>query len=191
MEMVGERCIPIAREALWEFLNDVNALKECIPGCESIEQLSAFENLVTLVATVGPVKARFKGKMRLENLNPPASYRIVFEGAGGAAGFCKGEALVNLNETASDTTLCYAVKAQIGGKLAQLGSRLIDAAAQKITNDFFASVIQLVCAQSAAASASSVPTAADEPNSRRRWHLWWSIAALVAVGVMLVAWLIA
>lgn len=137
MEMNGEQRIPTSQQAVWEALNDLDVLKACIAGCEAIERVTESEHHVTLTAAVGPVKAKFKGKMHLEDLNPPNFYRIRFEGQGGVAGFAKGEAAVSLTSEGAGTLMSYTVHAQVGGKLAQVGSRLIDAAATKIADDFF------------------------------------------------------
>jgi len=137
MDMSGEQRIPGTQQRVWDGLNDLDILKACIDGCESIERVSPTEHHLTLTAAVGPVKAKFKGKMHLENLDPPNSYRIRFEGQGGVAGFAKGEAAVSLSQDGADTILAYKVHAQVGGKLAQIGSRLVDAAAAKVADDFF------------------------------------------------------
>ena len=137
MELKGQQRIPAQQQAVWEGLNDLDVLKACIAGCESIERLSDTEHHVLLTAAVGPVKAKFKGKMHLEDLAPPNSYRIRFEGQGGVAGFAKGDARVVLTADGAETLMDYTVHAKVGGKLAQVGSRLIDAAAAKIAEDFF------------------------------------------------------
>ena len=123
---------------MWEALNDPEVLKACIPGCESIDKVSDAEYTVAMVASVGPVKARFNGKLKLSDLNPPSSYSIAFEGSGGAAGFGKGSAHVDLVPEDSSTRLRYSANASVGGRLAQVGSRLIDGVARKMADDFFA-----------------------------------------------------
>ena len=139
MEMTGEQRIPASQEQTWQALNDPAVLKECVPGCEAIDRVGDNEYAVQLTARVGPVSAKFKGKLLISNLKPPHSYSIAFEGQGGVAGFAKGGADVSLRREGSDTTvLGYQVKASVGGKLAQIGSRLVDAAAQKVAGDFFA-----------------------------------------------------
>jgi carbon monoxide dehydrogenase subunit G len=140
MELQGERIIPAPVSATWEALNDPAVLKACIAGCESLERTgdNAFAAVVAL--KVGPVSARFRGNLQMTNVDAPQRYTINFEGQGGAAGFGKGSADVSLlaeGDTGAQTRLAYAAKAQIGGKLAQIGSRLVDAAAGKIANDFF------------------------------------------------------
>jgi uncharacterized protein len=137
MEMSGEQLIPATQAQTWAALNDPEILKACVPGCESIDRTSDTEYVVQMTARVGPVSAKFKGKMTLSNLKPPHSYSIAFEGQGGVAGFAKGGADVSLASEGHDTRLTYKVKANVGGKLAQIGSRLVDAAANKVANDFF------------------------------------------------------
>ena len=138
MVMDGEVQLPAPREVVWAKLNDAEVLKACIPGCESLEKLSETEFQAVAVVKIGPVKAKFKGKVRLSDLDPPNSYRISGEGEGGAAGFAKGGAKVSLADKDGGTLLTYDVEAQIGGKLAQLGQRLINSAAKKTADDFFA-----------------------------------------------------
>ncbi|MDX1375423.1 MAG: carbon monoxide dehydrogenase subunit G [Burkholderiales bacterium] len=137
MEMNGEQRIPATQQRTWEALNDPEVLKACVPGCESIEKLSDTDYQVLMTARVGPVSAKFKGKLSLSDLDPPNAYSIAFEGQGGVAGFGKGGARVRLEPENDETVLRYDVKASVGGKLAQIGSRLVDAAAKKIANDFF------------------------------------------------------
>ena len=138
MEMTGEQRVPASQAETWKALNDPDVLKACVPGCESIDRVSDSEFAVQMTARVGPVSAKFKGKLTLSNVKPPQSYSIAFEGQGGVAGFAKGGADVALTADGADATrLAYKVKANVGGKLAQIGSRLVDAAAQKVANDFF------------------------------------------------------
>jgi hypothetical protein len=137
MEMKGEQLIPASQDATWNALNDPQMLKSCVPGCESITPAGDNAYEVLMVARVGPVSAKFKGKLTLSDIKPPQSYSISFEGQGGAAGFAKGGAQVRLSEEGSSTKLSYDVKANVGGKLAQIGSRLVDAAARKVADDFF------------------------------------------------------
>jgi len=137
MEMSGEENIPASQDDTWAALNDPEMLKACVPGCESIDRTAENEYQVLMVARIGPVSAKFKGKLALSDLNPPNSYAIAFEGQGGAAGFGKGSAQVQLAPDGEGTKLSYQVKANVGGKLAQIGSRLVDAAARKIAQDFF------------------------------------------------------
>jgi carbon monoxide dehydrogenase subunit G len=137
MDMTGERRIPAPRQRVWEGLNDPEILKQSIPGCETIEKVSDTEFTAKVTARVGPVKASFAGKVTLSDLDPPAGYTISGEGTGGVAGFAKGGAKVSLEEEGGETVLRYEVQAQVGGKLAQIGSRLIDGTARKMADDFF------------------------------------------------------
>jgi len=138
MEMNGERHIAAPRELVWQALNDPEALKAAIPGCESIEKLSDTDLTAKLAIKIGPMAAKFSAKVKLENLNPPASYTISGEGNGGAMGFAKGGADVALEAVSpTETILRYSVKAQVGGKMAQLGARLIDSTAKQMADQFF------------------------------------------------------
>jgi carbon monoxide dehydrogenase subunit G len=137
MTMTGEVQLPATREVVYEKLNDAEVLKTCIPGCEELNKDSDTEFRVVATNKIGPVKARFKGKVHLTDLDPPNGYRISGEGDGGVAGFAKGGAAVSLTEKDGGTLLTYNVEAQIGGKLAQLGQRLINGAAKKLADQFF------------------------------------------------------
>jgi uncharacterized protein len=137
MEMSGEQLIPASQQETWEALNDPQVLKACVPGCEAIDHIAGNEYQVQMTARVGPVSAKFKGRLTLSDIKPPHSYSIAFEGQGGPAGFAKGGAQVKLTPQEGQTKLSYDVKASVGGKLAQIGSRLVDAAAKKVADDFF------------------------------------------------------
>jgi len=137
MEMTGERLIPLSQDATWKALNDPAVLKDCIPGCESIERVADDEYDVVLTAKVGPVSAKFKGRMRVTDADPPRAYTLSFEGQGGVAGFAKGDAAVTLVPEGSGTRLSYIAKANVGGKLAQVGARLIDGVAKQLAGKFF------------------------------------------------------
>ena len=138
MELTEQHILPVLQQHAWDALNDTTVLHICIPGCESIEADGENAYKVSMRAAVGPVKAHFKGRMVLTDINAPHSYTVVFEGQGGAAGFAKGSARVTLApEGESSTKLSYSAKAQVGGKLAQIGSRLVDGAARKIAGEFF------------------------------------------------------
>ena len=137
MEMTGEQLIALPQQATWNALNDPDVLKDCIPGCESITRLSDNEYEVVLTAKVGPVSARFKGKMTVTDADPPRAYTLSFEGQGGVAGFAKGESTVTLAPEGKGTRLTYIAKATVGGKLAQVGARLIDGVARKMAEQFF------------------------------------------------------
>jgi carbon monoxide dehydrogenase subunit G len=137
MDMTGERRIPAPRQTVWEALNDPEVLKASIPGCESLEKIGDDQMKATAAVKVGPISARFSGKVQLTDIDPPNGYRISGEGQGGVAGFAKGGANVALADDGSDTLLSYQVNAQVGGKLAQLGGRLIDATAKQMADAFF------------------------------------------------------
>ena len=138
MELKGERMLPADRDTAWKALNEVEVLKRCVPGCESITPIGENEYEVVMTAAIGPVKSRFKGKMQLADIQPPRAYTLKFDGSGGAAGFARGEAKVELIEVSpQQTKLVYVANAQVGGKLAQVGSRLIDAASGAMADKFF------------------------------------------------------
>jgi uncharacterized protein len=137
MTMTGEVQLSASRDRVWAMLNDPAVLKACIPGCEQLELNANNEFQAVATIKIGPVKARWKGKVRLSELDPPNSYRISGEGEGGVAGFAKGGATVSLTDRDGGTLLSYNVEAQIGGKLAQLGQRLVNSAAKKTADDFF------------------------------------------------------
>jgi carbon monoxide dehydrogenase subunit G len=152
MQMNDSQRIPAPMQKVWEALNNPDILRQCIPGCQSLDMSVPNEMTATVVLKVGPVKATFGGKVTLSDLDPPRSYRISGEGNGGIAGFAKGGALVSLSEDGPDATiLSYQVDAQIGGKLAQLGGRLIDSTSKKLAGQFFASFGELVGKQPAEA----------------------------------------
>lgn len=166
MEMSGEHRIPAPRDKVWAALNDPEVLKQCIPGCESLDTNEAGDGFDARVkAKVGPVKATFDGSVRLQNVNAPESYTISGEGKGGAAGFAKGSADVQLKEDGGETVLTYQVKAQVGGKLAQIGSRLIDSTAKKYANDFFSKFAEIV-GGSGGAEATTAEEPAPQPAER-------------------------
>jgi uncharacterized protein len=136
--MTGEQLIPASQKDTWDALNDPEVLRACVPGCESITLVNPNEYQVLMTARVGPVSAKFRGRLSLFDIKPPGSYSLAFEGQGGAAGFAKGAAQVKLQAAnAKETKLSYEVKANVGGKLAQIGSRLVDAAAKKVADEFF------------------------------------------------------
>ncbi len=137
MEMSGHKLIPETREMVWKALNDPEILRRCVPGCQSLEKTSDTGMVATAAIRVGPVSAKFGGTISLSELNAPVSYRITGEGQGGVAGFARGSAFIRLEEVAGGTMLNYSVDAQVGGKLAQLGGRLIDATARKLSEAFF------------------------------------------------------
>jgi hypothetical protein len=202
MEMTGEQLIPAPQAEVWRALNDPAVLKECVPGCESIDPSGENVYQVLMVAKVGPVSAKFKGKLTLSDVKPPDSYSIAFEGQGGAAGFAKGGAHVKLlSENQQQTKLSYEVKANVGGKLAQIGSRLVDAAARKIADDFFTRFNDKLSVKGGAAGhtdghaeedhtaghAAPVPRDPDLPSVSDSTLMFIAAGALVVVGVSLFA----
>ncbi|GMV01430.1 MAG: carbon monoxide dehydrogenase subunit G [Burkholderiaceae bacterium] len=193
MNLQGERLIAATPDATWAALNDPETLKACIAGCETLDRVADDEFLATMAMRIGPVNARFKGRLKLQDVVPPVSYTIAFDGQGGVAGFGKGSADVRLAPEATGTRLTYAARAQVGGKLAQVGSRLVEGAAAKITDDFFAAFeARLAPAPAVADAAAAAPgmlaeRAAGAPPAsaaaRRRW-LVWIVVALVAAALV-------
>ncbi|HYF21586.1 MAG TPA: carbon monoxide dehydrogenase subunit G [Ramlibacter sp.] len=137
MEMQGNRTLPVTQQQAWDALNDPEVLKACIPGCEKVERVGDDRFTVGMAVKIGPVAAKFAGKITLGDVNPPESYTLQFDGQGGAAGFGKGTAKVALAPAPAGTDLTYAVTAQVGGKIAQVGQRLIDGVARSMAEDFF------------------------------------------------------
>ena len=178
MEMSSTRNVPAPVATVWAALNDPAILKECIPGCDTIEPDGENAYRIALAARIGPVAAKFTGRMQLADIDPPNGYTLSFEGQGGGAGFAKGDAKVSLvpAENGAATALSYTVKAQVGGKIAQIGSRLVDGAAQKLADDFFGKFSDTVAAK---AGSAPVP-AVDEPVEKTpSWVRYVAIAILV------------
>jgi len=170
MKMNGEFRVPTDRETVWRALNDPEVLKECLPGCREIEKTSDTEMTATLALKVGPVKATFAGGVTLSDLDPPNAYTLSGQGQGGAAGFASGEAKVRLVEDGSGTVVHYDVDAKVGGKLAQIGSRLIDSTAKKLSKQFFDSLAEKLGggeeadeAEAAAPAVEAQPTQPEPP----------------------------
>ncbi|HEY9064304.1 MAG TPA: carbon monoxide dehydrogenase subunit G [Burkholderiaceae bacterium] len=191
MELQGERLIPAPVEATWAALNDPAILKACIAGCESLEKTGDDAYTAVVAVKVGPVSARFKGNLQLTNIAAPNGYTINFDGQGGVAGFGKGSADVKLApDGAQATKLSYLARATVGGKMAQVGARLIDAAAAKITDDFFKAFeaqLQAAAAPAEAAVTTTAPPAAAAPERGGKVStLWWLIAAVVVLAAIYV-----
>jgi uncharacterized protein len=178
MELRGERHIPAAVDTTWAALNDPMILKACITGCESLERSGPDAFLVVVAVKIGPVGARFKGHLRMTDVRAPHGYTIHFEGQGGVAGFGKGSAEVSLSPDATGTRLGYLARASVGGKLAQLGSRLIDAAAAKMAEDFFKAFEARL---SPPAPPEAIAATAHSPAGKGVSVGWWLGAALVLV----------
>lgn len=212
MDMTGEYRIPAPREAVWKALNDPDVLKQCIPGCDELEKKSDTEFAAKVTAKVGPVKAKFGGNVKMSDLDPPNGYTISGEGSGGAAGFAKGGAKVALADDGGATILSYTVNATVGGKLAQIGSRLIDSTAKKMANEFFGKFAEIVGGDGAAAapdapaapSAEAPPIAGataaleagrpavipPEPAAKKGLPITvWVVGVIVALGILM--WLFA
>lgn len=190
MEMRNTRLLPAPRDVVWQALNDTGVLKQCIPGCERLELAADGRYVVSVTAVIGPVKAKYDGHLVLRDLEPPQSYRIEFEAQGAAAGFGKGGADVVLAERDAATELQYTVQLQVGGKLAQIGSRLIDAASRKIAGEFFdrfeRAVQELEAGRAAAAPAAAIESSAPASPARWRWPL---VILLIALFGLLIWWL--
>jgi len=195
MELNGEQLIPASQQRTWDALNDPEVLKACIPGCETLERTDDGGFTATLALRIGPVSAKFKGRLALSDVQAPERYTIHFDGQWGMAGFGKGSAQVQLAPVDGGTRLQFAAKAQVGGKLAQVGSRLVDAAAGKITNDFFNAFNARVQADAEAAGEvvsvnSPAPLAPEDAEQSNQPHpatspaqpawLWWAVAAVAA-----------
>jgi len=161
MDMTGEYIIPAPRQKVWDALNDTEILKQAIPGCETITKHSDTEMSATVRAKVGPVSARFGGKVTISDRDPPNGYKIMGEGTGGPAGFAKGGATVSLRDDNGETVLSYKVDANVGGKLAQIGSRLIDATARQMADNFFSKFAQVVVSSNPPPSASAATPVAN------------------------------
>ena len=184
MELTQSRSIAAPIATVWQGLNDPATLKACIPGCETFEQLSDTEWRAVVASRIGPVQARFTGKVQLEDVKPGEGYTLKFEGQGGAAGFANGEARVSLApDGAAATTLTYTASARVGGKIAQLGSRLVDGAAAKLADDFFTRFTERMAPPPAEiATAAPAPT----PVAPAGGAPWIRYAALVGIIVVLV-----
>lgn len=180
MELKGERLLPADRATAWAALNDIEILKQCVPGCEEIVPLGDNRYETTLNTAIGPVRAKFKGKLELADIDAPNAYTLKFEGSSSNAGFARGEARVTLSEVdARETKLGFVANAHVGGKLAQIGSRLVDAAAAKVTEDFFKAFELQLAPAAAPVDADHAPLPADAPRGNRA--LWWGVAVLVLV----------
>ncbi|WP_027798212.1 CoxG family protein [Paraburkholderia dilworthii] len=206
MELTGEQILPLPRERVWAALNDPEILRASVPGCESFERVDDNQFQMVMAASVGPIKARFKGRMTLTDLQPPQSYSMTFEGSGGAAGFGKGGAHVDLLADGGGTRLVYRSHAQVGGRLAQVGARLIDGVARKMAEDFFGRFTAAVVGPQPAvvngaaslheaepdpATASSearaaTPAAADTASGAGARNLTWALGVVVVLALIAV-----
>lgn len=200
MDMNGEYRIPAPRQRVWEALNDPETLGRCIPGCESIQKTSDTGMAAVVNAKVGPVSAKFTGNVTLEDIDPPNGYTIRGEGKGGVAGFAKGTARVRLADDGDDTLLTYVVDAQVGGKLAQVGARLVSGTVRKMADEFFGSFSALVAGarpQPVAEAEPEIQEDADERNNHaaarhagRDWGSPFTIGILVIAVILVIYFLI-
>ncbi len=186
MKMSGTRQLAAAQRDVWSKLNDVEVLKRCIPGCESLEKTGENALKATVALKIGPMAVRFNGDVQLSDLNPPNSYRIAGSGKGGPAGQASGGANVRLEPKDGGTLLSYDVDANVGGKIAQLGSRLIDATAASLAGQFFdkfAAEVETSTSPAAGQSPMAVSRSQGAAGSGASGWVWWVIAALVAIGL--------
>ena len=196
MDMSGEYTIPAPREKVWQALNDPEVLKQCIDGCQSLEKTSDTEFQAKVTAKVGPVKATFNGTVNLSDIDPPNGYTISGEGQGGVAGFAKGGAQVTLSGEGSETVLNYEANAEVGGKLASVGSRLVLGVAKKTADDFFSKFSDIVgggeeAAEAPAEAAAAAPEPASAPAEQPKAGVSpaiWVVGAIVVLAVA--AWLL-
>jgi uncharacterized protein len=184
MELQGERLIPASVDTTWASLNDPEVLKACIAGCETLERTGPDAMTAVVALKVGPVSARFKGNLNMTNVQAPTSYTINFDGQGGVAGFGKGSADVALTPEGESTRLKYTARATVGGKMAQIGSRLIDATAGKITEDFFKAFEAHLQASAAPGVGAAVPVPVAAEADSGITKLWWLIGAVVVLAII-------
>ncbi len=189
MILEGETLVPADRRTVWKALNDADVLRACIPGCQSLEQQSDTDFTASVRAAVGPVSATFGAKITLSEIEPDRGYTISGEGKGGAAGFARGKARVDLTDEAGGTRLRYNADVNVGGKLAQVGSRLIQGTAKKLSEEFFGRLSEQLGggATGAGAARPAEPAAAASGPPARRF-LWAGIAVIV---VIVIAWWLA
>jgi carbon monoxide dehydrogenase subunit G len=193
MDMSGSQQIAAQKSAVWSALNDAAVLKQCIPGCQTLEAGPDNTFTATVQAKVGPVSAKFAGKVALTDIDPPNGYTLSGEGSGGVAGFAKGSAVIKLSDQDGGTLLSYDVKAQVGGKLAQIGARLIDGAAAKMAEDFFSRFKEAVMAREAAAAPTPVaetppaiqPLAPSQPPAGGLSPWLWAPGLVILVLIVL------
>ena len=191
MDMQGNRLLAVSQQQAWDSLNDPEMLKSCIPGCEKFELVSENEYAVTVAVKIGPVSAKFNGKVKLADIQAPSSYSLQFEAQGGVAGFGQGESKVELMPREGGCELKYTVHSKVGGKIAQLGQRLIDGVAKSLAEDFFKRFEEALQAkfpiaeaeaEATAEQASAIQTAA--PSAPKTQRLMWMTVAIVAVALL-------
>ena len=191
MDMTGKYRIPASKQAVWDAMNDPEVLKASIPGCDSVEKISDTELKAKVTLKIGPVKAKFAGDVKLSDMDPPNGYTISGKGKGGAAGFGSGSATVSMTEDGGETILTYSAKASVGGKIAQVGQRLIDSTSKKLVDEFFANFVEHLAAtgvSTSGAPASDAPapddreTNAAEPEKSNK--SWLVIAGIIIIGAI-------
>ncbi|MEE9254604.1 MAG: carbon monoxide dehydrogenase subunit G [Pseudomonadales bacterium] len=181
MEQTGEYRIRAVREVVWKALNDAEILGRCIPGCESLVAVEENRFVAAVTSKIGPVKARFQGEITLSELDPPQSYTLTGRGQGGAAGFARGEARVQLDDEGDETLLKYELAASVGGKLAQVGSRLVDGVVRKLADDFFTSFKEVIEGE----VPGGVESRASEAESGRAIKRWMWVVIVLATAALL------
>jgi uncharacterized protein len=189
MDMKGSRLVPTDVDTTWRALNDPEVLRACIAGCESIDRVSDTEYRVAMTARVGPVSAKFSGRLLLADIVAPRSYTLKFEGQGGAAGFANGTAKVELSPADGGTRIDYAVNAQVGGKLAQIGSRLIDGAAAKVADDFFARFVERAGGSLPPRAEAAGAPPPELGSALRTMRIRLLLAGLIVAGIAVYWWL--
>jgi len=187
--MKGARDVPTDVDTTWRALNDPEVLRVCIPGCESIDRVSDTEYRVVMTARVGPVSAKFSGRLTLADIDAPRSYTLKFEGQGGSAGFANGSARVELAPAEAGTRIDYAVNAQVGGKLAQIGSRLIDGAAAKVADDFFARFVARAGGGPPATTEAAAAPPPELTSALRTMRTRLLLAAVIVACIAIYWWL--
>ena len=196
MKLIGEHHIPASRQTVWDALTDAEMLKACLPGCEELEKVSDTEMTAKITTKIGPVKATFTGAVTLSDLDPPSGYTLKGEGEGGAAGFASGSAHITLVEQDGGTLLQYEVEARVGGKLAQIGSRLIDSVTKKLAGQFFGALVEKLSAagpetaeaESTAAEPESSAPAPDPAASKRGMPTPAWVVGIIGVVAVLILW---
>lgn len=184
MNMTGEYSISASREKVWEALNDPDVLKASVPGCETLEKVSDTEFTATVMAKVGPVRAKFNGRVTLSDIDPPNGYTISGEGQGGAAGFGKGGAKVSLTTENGETMLRYEANASVGGKMAQIGSRVVEGVAKKMADEFFSTFVEQVNSAGSAEEAAAEATHEASQETENGLPAWaWVVGLIVIVGI--------
>lgn len=191
MKLESTRFIQAEPEVVWDHLVSVDVLQQCIPGCQSMEQTGDNEYALTMKTKVGPVSATFKGDLSLRDIEPGESYTLHFEGSGGTAGFASGSAEVRLERAEGGTNLIYSVDAKIGGKIAQLGQRLVDGAARKMADDFFNNFEQVVAPEEdAGESEEATGTEASRESPAAGGTTWLWVGGGVVLLILIIIWAI-